>query len=78
MKPRWSLLLLVPVAAASTTAQNPSTVPPNDVTVFASEPAEALEWDARIRSLEGAGTLQRVAVHEDTVAPGWQHERLQQ
>ncbi len=78
MKPRWSLLLLVPVAVASTTAQNPSAVPPNDVTVFASEPAEALEWDARIRSLEGAGTLQRVAVHEDTVAPGWQHERLHQ
>jgi bacillolysin len=78
MKPRWALLLLVPAVAASTTAQNPSAAPLRDVTVFATEPAAALEWDARIRSLEGAGTLQRAAVHEDTVAPGWQHERLQQ
>jgi bacillolysin len=78
MKPRWALLLVVPAVAASATAQNPSAVPLRDVAVFATEPAEALEWDARIRSLEGAGTLQTVGVHEDTVAPGWQHERLQQ
>jgi bacillolysin len=52
--------------------------PANKTAVFAAEPAEALAWDAKIRALEAAGELERVAVEEESVAPGWLHERFQQ
>ena len=80
MQRSWVLVSLVLALAVinSTVAPGQQAIPRNGIAVFAREPAETLEWDARIRALEAAGTLRRVAVDEDTVAPGWQHERFQQ
>ncbi len=43
---------------------------------FAREPAETLEWDARITVMEAARDLHRIG--SDSEASGWLHERFQQ
>jgi thermolysin len=73
---RFLLLFGVVVLSVGTAAQpSPSTLA---VTVFTEKAADTAGWDARIMAMEAAGELNRLALQDDTLMPGWLHERFQQ
>ena len=48
------------------------------VSVLARQPAEALQWDARVTAMEMAGELEQVSSGSESIVSGWFHERFQQ
>jgi thermolysin len=67
------LLVWAGLPVATLGQDEPTTV---GVSIFAREPAETLEWDARITAMEAARDLHRIG--SDSEASGWLHERFQQ